>query len=159
MRAAQPDKTSVAPTPQREARSGPNWTEDGEYVVGRGRTPVATRWQPGQSGNSRGTLPKPKPSLDIDQIIMELMAKELRINTPTGSETSDHLRVLLRKTYEQAVKGNLSASRMLVGLLSDAHAKQANRARPDEQLSDDEKNVLATMLKAFAPGDVDGSVH
>lgn len=87
------------------------------------------------------------------------MAKELRVNTATGSEISDHLRVLLRKAYEQAIKGNLSATRMFVALLSEALAKQASRERPDEQLSDDEKNVLATMLEAFAPGDIDGSIH
>ncbi|MDP3673537.1 MAG: DUF5681 domain-containing protein [Novosphingobium sp.] len=149
----------TSPAPHPEPRSGPNWTEEGDYIVGRGRTPAATKWKPGQSGNPGGRPAKKPPSLDIHEIIMELMAKELRVNTATGSETSDHLRVLLRKTYEQAVKGNLSATRMFVGLLSEALAKQASRERPDEQLSDDEKNVLATMLDAFAPGDIGGWVH
>lgn len=159
VRPARPQITPTRSTPQSEEHLGPNWTDDGDYIVGRGRTPAATKWKPGQSGNPRGRPAKKPPSLDIHEIIMELMAKELRVNTATGSETSDHLRVLLRKTYEQAVKGNLGASRMLVGLLSEAHAKQVSQERPDEQLSDDEKNILATMLNAFAPGDIDGRVH
>jgi hypothetical protein len=136
-----------------------NRTDDGEYLVGRNRTPVATRWKPGQSGNPKGRPRKKPPTLDIHEIVMELMAKELRVSTPTGSEVSDHLRVLLRKTYEIAVKGNLSASRMLVGLLSDAQAKTAAQFNPDEQMSDDEMNVLTTLLNAIAPNDDDGAVH
>ena len=159
VRAVQHDAVQVQSAAQPDARSGPNWTGDGDYIVGRGRTPTATKWKVGQSGNPKGRPHKKPPSLDILEIVTELMAKELRVNTATGSEVSDHLRVLLRKLYEMAVKGNLGASRMLVGLLNDANAKQASQERPDEQLSDDEKNVLATMLDAFAPGDIDGRVH
>lgn len=85
------------------------------------------------------------------------MATELRVNTAAGSEVSDHLRVLLLKTYEQAVKGNLSASRMLLGIVEKGLAKQAGTASSEDDLSEDEGNVLATLLSALAPGDIEGT--
>ncbi len=158
VRSGQPDGPVTSHSPQPEAKLDPNRTEDGDYIVGRYRTPEHTRWKPGQSGNPKGRPPKKPVNLDIDEIIVELMAKELRVNTATGSETSDHLRVLLRKIYESAIKGNLGAARMLVGLLNEALTKEKSGERMDDPLTEDEKNTLATMMAAFAPGDIGGRV-
>lgn len=35
-------------------RTGANWDENGDYIVGKNRPPIATRWQKDQSGNPRG---------------------------------------------------------------------------------------------------------
>ena len=61
-----PDGSQIPARPKRAHhvvdRAGPNWDENGDFLVGRGRPPRETQWQKGQSGNPRG--PKPKEILD-----------------------------------------------------------------------------------------------
>lgn len=53
-------------------RSGPNWDEHGDYIVGKGRPPKAKQWGPGQSGNPGGPKPREKvdPQAALDNAIL-----------------------------------------------------------------------------------------
>jgi Family of unknown function (DUF5681) len=48
----------------------------GDYVVGKYRPPVHTRWQPGQSGNPSG---RPKGRLNVKTELKELLRKKITI--------------------------------------------------------------------------------
>lgn len=54
---SQTNRTSATKRPHHKVdRSGQNWDEDGDFIVGKGRPPKASRWQKGQSGNPRGPV-------------------------------------------------------------------------------------------------------
>ena len=69
---SQTNRTSSTKRPHHKVdRSGPNWDEDGDYIVGKGRPPKASRWQKGQSGNPRG--PVSRENLTAQQQLEQAM--------------------------------------------------------------------------------------
>jgi Family of unknown function (DUF5681) len=71
----------------------------GDYVVGRYRPPVHTRWQPGQSGNPRGR-PKGRPNLKTE--LMEVMSKQITIR---DGERERKLSLHAANVLAHAIKG------------------------------------------------------
>jgi hypothetical protein len=61
---------------EREADATRGNRPKGDYVVGKYRPPVHTRWQPGQSGNPRG---RPKGRLNVKTELKELLHKKVTI--------------------------------------------------------------------------------
>jgi hypothetical protein len=71
----------------------------GDYVVGKYRPPVHTRWQPGQSGNPRGR-PKRRPNLKTE--LMEVMSRQITIR---DGETERKLSLHAANVLAHAIKG------------------------------------------------------
>lgn len=95
-------------------RTGPNWDEDGDYLVGKGRPPKAHQWQKGQSGNPRG--PKraeklsPEAAFDkavLSDFIAKVNGEEVKLNMGAFA-------VQLLKA--SAVKGTVKAQQTLLDL-------------------------------------------
>jgi len=82
-----------------------------EYKVGRGRPPIPTRFQPGQSGNPSGR-PKKPPSFRG-----ELMAELGEPVSSADKEPISKQRALIRKLVDLAVDGNLRAMNALLSYL------------------------------------------
>lgn len=91
-----------------------------DYVVGRGKPPVQSQFQPGRSGNPRG---RPKGAKDLHTLIEEEMAKRVTI-TEQGRKVSVTKRELIAK---QAVnKAAAGDPRMLMQLSKTAGARTAS---------------------------------
>ena len=113
-------------------RSGANWDEKGDYLVGKGRPPEATRWKPGQSGNPRG--PKPKEKADpLTSFENELMAEfTAKVN---GQEVTLNLgSFVLQLLKAQAAKGTVKAQQILLELfLGRVRSRAADQDTPEMQ--------------------------
>lgn len=146
-----PGETDAEPidsgnTSQGTRGQGANWTEDGDYIVGKGRPPVATRWKPGQSGNPKG---KAKGSRDLDTLVLELMDRNITLATGKGEETMSRLEALIRKLFEQAVKGDHKAATLLLERYRSAVESRTRDASAGDGLSAAEQAMLDTLLIAY----------
>jgi hypothetical protein len=71
----------------------------GDYVVGKYRPPVHTRWQPGQSGNPRG---RAKGRLNVKTELKELLRKKITIR---DGETERKLSLPAANIFAHGFKG------------------------------------------------------
>jgi hypothetical protein len=72
---------------------------NGDYVVGKYKPPVHTRWPPGQSGNPRG---RPKGRLNVKTELKELLRKRITIR---DGETERKLSLPAANIFAHGVKG------------------------------------------------------
>jgi hypothetical protein len=126
------------------ARTGANWSDDGEYIVGKGRPPAHSRWQKGQSGNPRG--PKPKEKLDpLAEFERELTAdfvarvngQDVRLNTGTFA---------LQLLKAGAAKGTVKSQQILLELFLAAVRKNVERDETPEAF-EWERQIIEQMLE------------
>jgi Family of unknown function (DUF5681) len=112
----------------RDARSPPGDKpptdpSPGDYSVGYGKPPLASRFKPGTSGNAEG---RQKGSKNLKTLIKEAMTARILIQEgATSRRVSKIERVVLRQ-LQSALKGNDRSAMasikmaMLVGLLEDS---------------------------------------
>jgi hypothetical protein len=92
-------------TPAPEPRS-PNWDADGNYIVGKGKPPVKSRFKKGQSGNPKG---RPKSAKGVNTLVREVLGAKLPVRTAQGEKHMNAVEFALNKLREQAAKGNIRA--------------------------------------------------
>ena len=110
---SQSNRTSSTERPHHKVdRSGPNWDEDGDYIVGKGRPPKASRWQKGQSGNPRG--PVKRENLTAQQQLEQAMLAPFTatVNGEPIVLTMDVFAVQSLKNA--AAKGSVRAAQILL---------------------------------------------
>jgi Family of unknown function (DUF5681) len=74
-------------------------TRESEYVVGKCRPPIHTRWPPGQSGNPSG---RPKGRHNLNTEIKQLLRKKVTIR---DGETERKLSLAAANILAHAIKG------------------------------------------------------
>lgn len=84
----------------------PNRDADGDYIVGKNRPPVETRFQPGQSGNPRG---RPKGAKGVKTLTIEVLGTRMPVKTAAGEKKMNAAEFSLHKLRELAAKNNLAA--------------------------------------------------
>jgi hypothetical protein len=127
-------------------RTGDNWNENGSYKVGRGKPPPNRRWQPGQSGNPRGSAKKETP--DIETLVAGVMEEPIVMTSASGvKKKANHAIGLIRKTYEKAVKGDLKAAQFLLNLYAKALERRSVGDASQGGLTADEDALLQAMLR------------
>lgn len=100
---------------------------EGDYEVGYGKPPKATRWMKGgHSPNPRGR-PKKKLALErarstrqIHDDIIAVMEEDVVVRTPKGQKRIPASLALLKKAREDAFKGNGVSNRALLRLYAEA---------------------------------------
>jgi hypothetical protein len=135
-----PDNT---PPPSRTARkhhvvdrSGPNWDENGEYIVGKGKPPKASQWGPGQSGNPGG--PKRREKVDPQTALDEAILAEFTtlVNGQPVQTTNGVFAINILKSIA-ATKNRLAAVDLLnlyQAKLREHHSQKAGTdLLPEEQ--------------------------
>lgn len=138
--------------PSRDDRTGPNWNEDGSYKVGKGKPPRDRCWQPGQSGNPKGSKKKEAP--DVETIVGEMMEETIVLTSPSGEKKKVIRAVALaRKTYEKGGKGDLKATAFLFDRYAKYLERKAGSAAETGGLSASEEQMLAAMLRSFLGSD------
>ena len=74
-----------------------------DYVVGYGRPPAHTRFQPGRSGNPKG---RPKAAKGLKTIARDVLTARVPVRTATGEKKMHRIEAVMHKTVELAMKGN-----------------------------------------------------
>jgi Family of unknown function (DUF5681) len=103
-----------------------------EYNVGRGRPPISTRFQKGQSGNPSGR-PKKQPKFRN-----ELMAELGEPVSSADKEPISKQRALIRTLVDLALGGNLRALSVIVSYLQ--RSPESHDA--DEELSEGDLAII-----------------
>jgi hypothetical protein len=124
----------------------------GQYDVGYGRPPVHSRFKPGQSGNPAGRQ-KGQPTLS--EMVMKEAARLVKIKRGDTVETITKYQVVIRRTFQSAMEGDIAAARLVFfhlqpnapdpsgGPAEDETANLALSAIPDDE-------TLRRMLARFA---------
>ena len=99
----------------------------GDYVVGYGRPPVASRFQPGQSGNPRG---RPKGSKPMARAIAEALERRVTIQEGGRQRKMPKREVIIHGLVNEAARGNAPALKQLFALMDrypDVHKQPQKR--------------------------------
>lgn len=126
-----------------------NRLEDGSYIVGKGKTPVHTRWKKGQSGNPRG---KKKGTPNSDTIIIDLMETPITVKTANGERKMSRNAALFQRMWELAAKGDIRAAKFLFDRYGEAQGRRADKDVEQEALSDTEMSELDSFMTAMRFG-------
>ena len=109
---------SPAPRPRPKLVSTPSSVEEkqervSKYDVGYGKTPIHTRFQPGQSGNPKG---RPKGAKGMNTIITELRTEKVTIKTSMGLLRVSKMEAVIHKLAEKGFTGDVRAIIALIQL-------------------------------------------
>ena len=122
---------------------------NGEYDVGYGKPPAETRFQKGQSGNPKG---RPKGSKNLATIVRQAANERVTIVVKGKQRSITKLEAAAKQLANKAAQGDLKAMQMLLPQLAALDASVV--AQPLEVIAEDDKAVMASLLKRFgATGD------
>ncbi len=121
------------------------------YEVGYGKPPLATRFQPGQSGNPKG---RPRSARLIRNLVQDVMNGTLPIEQNGRVRRMPRKEALLLALFTRAMKGDGKATASLLNLLVAAEAPRPGTPLSKEEiqeayldsLPDDE---LDRMIEAY----------
>lgn len=85
----------------------------GNYEVGKGRPPVATRWKAGQSGNPKG---RPKARSSLDDVVETVLNQKVPVKERGTVRYMLPSEIMVRQIAANAMKGNLKAFMVLLDL-------------------------------------------
>lgn len=117
---------------------------DGTYDVGYGKPPAETRFQKGQSGNPNG---RPKGSKNLATIVRQAANERVTIVVKGKQRSITKLEAAAKQLANKAAQGDLKAMQMLLPQLAALDASVV--AQPLEVLADDDKAVMASLMKRF----------
>ena len=79
----------------------------GNYEIGKGRPPRATRWKPGQSGNPKG---RPKGAKNLATIFNDVLNQKFEIQEKGTTRNITAREGIVRRLVHEALKGNIKAT-------------------------------------------------
>ena len=120
----------------------------GEYEVGYGKPPEATRFKPGQSGNPRG---RPKKELDIRALLQALTQQEVSVTLNGRKVKISSLEAMLHNNYNKALKADPRAFDRFLKLL-----ERHGIAMPKEEievapLDENDEDIIEAFLRKQGP--------
>ena len=124
--------------------SSPKKKPAGGYPVGFAKTPTAYQFQPGQSGNPKGR-PKGRPSLD--ELLLEEIARVVKVKIGDQIVPMDKDRALQRKLIDMSIMGNIGAARLILSRLDRAQAEMDAAPDVEAPLTEEELDVLKMIAK------------
>lgn len=149
-----PTRRRVPPIASAQSAASPDEqsrADSSDYVVGYGRPPVATRFQPGKSGNPKG---RPKAAKSLNTLARELLTGKVPVRTGSGQKKMHRIEAVLHKAFELALKGNPRALSQILNLYAVAVPEVATVNAPAaiEELTTTDVAILeefkASILQA-----------
>jgi hypothetical protein len=120
------------------------------YPVGYGKPPKQHQFQPGKTGNPKGRQ-RGQPSLQ--QLILEEANKLVKVKAGEQVQHITKRQVLVRKLFQMALEGDLSAHRFLLAQLG--AAEPASEADDTEAPLSAEELAVLKLLPATGGGPSD----
>ena len=114
----------------------------GDYVVGKGRPPVATRFKPGQSGNSKG---RPKKVKTVDASLQEVLNRKLTVRENGRPRTRTLQEVIIFNLANAAARGDYKAVQLVLALQKQYQNSSDTTVDP-ESLQPDDEAILRDYL-------------
>ncbi len=124
-----------------------------KYEVGYGKPPKHTRFKPGRSGNPKG---RPKKPASFSEEFLDVAGETMTISESGRAMTLPKRRALIKRIFNDALKGNSTAQRLVVGILAEAGNSSST---PQPKLSADRRKILDEYMKqrSQAGGDDDNA--
>lgn len=85
----------------------------GDYEVGYGKPPVATRFKPGQSGNPKGARRKVRPS-NLGEAVDAALTRRQTVMIDGKRKRMSRLEIMAERITLDAAKGDIEAQRELI---------------------------------------------
>lgn len=111
-------------------------SKNGDYDIGRNKTPPWTRFQPGQSGNPNGRpkksskeTPMTPTESELDNLLRAELDRELTINEGGKPKKMKARELVPRSQINSAIKGNSNAQRHVMLEMRELERRDAERAR------------------------------
>jgi len=89
-----------------------------DYEVGYGRPPVATRFKKNQSGNPSGRPRKAPQPLDPGSVLESIDNEEIIVKIGGKRKRMTKVEIQFRQLFTKAIKGDLTAARLIVSMAS-----------------------------------------
>src|SRR6516225_2287204 len=84
-----------------------------DYEIGYGKTPVATRFQKGVSGNPSGKPKKVVHELDPGKVLQSIDNEVIFVNDNSKRKRMTKAEIHFRQIFAKAIKGDLTAARLV----------------------------------------------
>ncbi len=114
--------------------------EKGDYEVGYGKPPVATRFKPGQSGNPKGARRKVPPN-NLAEAVQAALLKRQTVMIDGKRKRMSRLEIVAESITLGAAKGDLGTLRELIKI----QQFQTKLDRQFPQQSDEEPEIIVTL--------------
>jgi hypothetical protein len=134
-------------SPKKRHRPG----QMGDYEVGYGRPPMATRFKPGNNCNPRG---RPKKKKTVGQVIDEALSTKVRITVDGKTKIMTKLDIVIHNLINAASRGDRQAIYTLLNLRARYQDSTETTVNPSE-LSASDRQIIEQFLTNAAP---DGTV-
>lgn len=111
----------------------------GQYEVGWGRPPAASRFQPGQSGNPKG---RPKGSKNLATVYHDNLMQKVEIRERGKVRKITAMEAIIKRHVAEALRGNLKAIEFVL-------AKQpeiARKAQPPPKITKETSAIEASRI-------------
>lgn len=115
------------------------------YEVGFGKPPRATQFKKGESGNPRG---RPKGSKNFESKVVAMFDRKIVIQEKGRPRRITMADAILMKLTAQAIAGDMSATRLAIGLLQ---MTRQESAPTDVFSSEADRALLMAFLDENAP--------
>lgn len=88
--------------------------QNANYEVGYSKPPKHTRFQPGQSGNSKG---RPKGTRNLSSDLKDELGERIRIREGDQEKSISKQRALVKALVAKALKGDTRAATVLIAMV------------------------------------------
>jgi hypothetical protein len=125
----------------RAARSASN-----RFEVGYARPPVATRFQPGQSGNPRG---RPKGARNLSTIVAAALGERVAVNENGKRRRISKMEAIVKQLVNRAASGEARATQLLLALVQaqEAQKRSATASADTEKINEADAFVMAELAR------------
>jgi hypothetical protein len=115
----------------------------GEYEVGYGKPPSATRFQKGQSGNPKG---RPKGVKNLSTILEEELEQKVAVTENGRRKKITKRRATVKQLVNKAASGDHRSVQILINSLNDAE-KRAASAPDNPQLGEIDQEIVSGVFE------------
>jgi hypothetical protein len=124
-----------------------NDNREGGYEIGYGKPPRHTRFQKGQSGNSRG---RPRGSKNFTTVAEEALREPVAINENGRRKRATKMEVIFKQLVNKAAKGDHRSTQLLISFVEKHPLVNRKSTTMTAAELDEKTNLLASAVGILA---------